>query len=231
MSLYEFRLRTESFNRDSLPHNGNLVTNINLKNKVDLTGKIIPFIGNTVVFALTDDVKEKVCFIQNNLYKDCSAVLAEPLTKNSFHITLHDLLSGSPSSELEQKIKSIQSYSLDCVEKIADKNELIHIQSTTLFNMVNTSIVLGFEPVDENSYQKLINYYDIFQSVVNLNYSLTPHITVAYFKPINIDVQYINKFQKIIDYVNSMEKISIELSGKMLKYQTFSDMNHYYSIK
>ena len=47
--------------------------------------------------------------------------------------------------------------------------------------MVNTSLVLCFEPETDEDCQKLMSYYEMFQKVVPLSYPLTPHITLAYF--------------------------------------------------
>lgn len=230
-SLNEFRQRTNSFNQSSINIEG-FYTNHNLINKINYDGKMAEFIGNTVVFNITDDIKDSIYNIQNKLYTECKDILAKPLSKETFHITLHDLISGKPSVEINNKIESIQKLALKLVNDISNIKFNIKLQSTFLFNMVNTSMVIGFEPFDDKSCKELMKYYEMFQSIVNLNYPLTPHVTVAYFKPSEekIDKNWIYKIQEVIDFVKKQEKIEVTLTNEMLEYQLFSDMNNYYKI-
>ena len=107
-TLQEFRTRVGSYNRTSLPVNSGMNTNPNLEKKVDNFGKMKTFIGNTTVFLLTEEVKEKIHVIQNKLHKECGSILAEPLVKDTFHITLHDLLNGEESDDLKWRMGEIQ---------------------------------------------------------------------------------------------------------------------------
>ena len=59
-SLSAFQARTGGFIFDSLPHGGALQTNENLSRKVDGSGKMKPFAGNTVVFPLPEAVKREL---------------------------------------------------------------------------------------------------------------------------------------------------------------------------
>ena len=111
--------------------------------------------------------------------------------------------------------------------QIAEKKEEIRFKSSVLFNMVNTSMVLGFEPIDEESCQRMMEYYERFQEIVYLNYPLTPHVTVAYFKPCRIEIEQVKQLQHVIDWVNMQEPIEVILSTNMLQYQVFFNMNHY----
>ena len=63
-SLNEFRKRTNSFNQSSINIEG-FYTNHNLINKINYDGKMAEFIGNTVVFNITDDVEDSIYNIQN----------------------------------------------------------------------------------------------------------------------------------------------------------------------
>ena len=230
-TLSEFRQRTNSFNQSSLNSEG-FYTNHNLINKINYDGKMSEFIGNTVVFSITDDVKNIIYNIQNKLYVECRDILAKPLSKDTFHITLHDLINGKPSDEINNKIENIQPLALKLVNDISNRNFNIKLQSTFLFNMVNTSMVVGFEPVDDKSCMELMKYYEMFQEIVNLDYPLTPHVTVAYFKPNKekIDENWIYKLQEVINFVKNQERIQLTLTNKMLEYQIFLDMNNYYKI-
>ena len=80
----------------SLPQWGDITTNPNLRTKVDEAGNLLPFLGNTVVFLLDDDTKEKLRQLQESLYQAAPDMLAQPLQMSTFHMTLHDLANGTP---------------------------------------------------------------------------------------------------------------------------------------
>lgn len=228
-TLYEFQARVGSYNRTSLPVNSSMNTNRNLEKKVDNFGAMKTFVGNTVVFLLLDEVKRKIHVIQEQLHRECFDILAEPLIEDTFHITLHDLLNGEECADLRWRMGEIKDRAKQLVWQIAERNEEIRLKSSVLFNMVNTSMVLGFEPADEESCQRIMEYYEILQEVVSLSYPLTPHVTVAYFKPSRIEIEQVKKLQGVIDWVNEQTPIRMILSTKMLKYQEFSNMNHYWN--
>ena len=69
----------------SLPQWGDFTTNPNLRKKVDDAGNLLPFLGNTVVFLLDDDTKEKLRQLQESLYQAAPDMLAEPLQMSTFH--------------------------------------------------------------------------------------------------------------------------------------------------
>ena len=226
-SLQDFLNRINSFNQNSLPKDCDMQTNPNLFKKVDNNGKLLEYFGNTIIFCLPEEVKEKIYLIEQKLYDICGDVLAEPLAKDSFHITLHDLLNGTPSENLQQEMLKIQSLAIKMLD---NKTDIIRMKSNFLFNMVNTSMVLGFEPVDNDSHKTLMRYYQDFQSVVNLDYPLTPHVTIAYFKLQIINKNQVKNLQSVIDWVKNQESIYCDLSGSMLKYQTFTNMNNYKTV-
>ena len=51
----------------SMPQWGDFTTNPNLRKKVDDAGNLLPFLGNTVVFLLDDEIKETLCQLQQSL--------------------------------------------------------------------------------------------------------------------------------------------------------------------
>lgn len=227
-TLSMFWERTAGFSSDSLPHHAGFQTNDHLPLKISSDGHMETFIGSTVVFPLPEYVRQEIASVQARLYHRCAPVLAEPLEASSFHITLHDLLSGKPSQELRCRIEHAQGPALQCVKRITETRETVRLHSTALFNMVGTSMVLGFAPADEESCSRLMRYYELLQEVVHLNYPLTPHVTVSYFRPGYITAEYVAKLQETIDEVNSRQnRIFVELPAETLEYQTFSDMNHY----
>ena len=227
-NLTAFRARTAGFTADSLPHGGGLETNANLPLKVGPDRKMKPFMGNTVVFPLPEEVKREMGRMQERLYRTCAPALAEPLEASSFHMTLHDLLSGEPDRDLRRRIDEIRCAALERVRQIARTDETVRLHTTALFNMVNTSMVLGLAPADEKSCGRLMAYYETLQEAVCLNCPLTPHVTLAYFRPGVIAAEWVEKLRDAVDEIGRREKIFMELPAKALEYQLFSDMNHYW---
>lgn len=227
-TLEEFRHRTREFSRNSLSVGGDFWTNSNLTNKVDEQGKLKEYCGNTMVFLLDDGCMDQLKDIQRNLYQNCARMLADSLRCDTFHITLHDLVNGMRSEKLSDEMEKSEQSALQLLAKIKEADpQKIKMRSTFLFNMVNTSVVLGFEPADEKSCRSLMKLYEVFQDVVYLTYPLTPHITMAYYKPGKYVTEDLEALQKTIEYVDRLTKVELELNTEKLVYQRFTDMNHY----
>jgi hypothetical protein len=64
------------------------------------------------------------------------------------------------------------------------------------------------------------------ESVVPLGYALTPHITMAYFKPGTYTQYDLNCLRQALGAVEQ----EVELRFEDLFYQEFRDMNHYETI-
>ena len=208
---------------NSMPQWGDFTTNPNLRKKVDDKGNLLPFVGNTVVFLLDDDTKEQLRQLQEELYRAAPDMLAKPLQMSIFHMTLHDLANGTPD---QPGLRDYMSYTQEWASQILPgwKNATpLRMRTTWLFNMVNTSIVLGLVPADEESWHRLDDMYMALEDVVPLGYALTPHITMAYFKPghyTQYDLNYLSQALHPVD-------LNVELSFENLFCQEFSDMNHY----
>ena len=226
-TLREFLERTGSFNQSSLPAGCGMDTNPGLTRKVSAEGRLLGYHGNTVVYRLPDEAKRQIRILQDKLYAVCGDVLAEPLAEDTFHITLHDLVSGPASPDLERAVREVEPAAAARTAECSNEPGIIRMRSSFLFNMVNTSMVLGFEPEDEESCHRLMRNYEAFQDIVALNYPLTPHVTLAYFKPGTIRAEQVGRLQSVIDFARAREVIRVELSGSMLEYQIFSSMNCY----
>lgn len=97
------------------------------------------------------------------------------------------------------------------------------MKTTWLFDMVNTSIVLGLVPADEETWRRLDEMYTALESVVPLGYALTPHITMAYFKPGTYTQYDLNCLRPALHPV----VLGVELQFVNLFYQEFVNMNSY----
>ncbi len=228
-TLAEFHERTGFFTQHSLPDHGELCLNPNLSKKVDETGDFLPYYGNTVVFCLPESAKERIRALQAALYTASGSILARQLDPATFHITLHDLANGPSPALMEQEVPQIQQHALDLVGALQAEVGAIRLHSSCLFNMVNTSMVLGFVPSDEESCHRLMTFYQRLQEVLRLDYPLTPHVTVAYFRPGRICTEDVAKLNKVIAHWKCEPALTLELCGADLAYQLFSSMNHYWT--
>ena len=207
----------------SMPQWGDFTTNPNLRKKVDDAGYLLPFAGNTVVFLLDDDTKRTLLQLQEELYRAAPEMLSQPLQKSTFHMTLHDLANGSPGQPgLEESMAYTREKAAEILPRWKDFPPL-RMKATWLFNMVNTSIVLGLKPADEISRHQLDRMYLELESVVTLGYALTPHITMAYFRPGTYTQAQV---QRLVDALRPVE-LEISLRMENLVLQNFTDMNHY----
>lgn len=210
----------------SMPRWGDFTTNPNLRKKVDDEGNLLPYVGNTVVFLLDEDTKDKLRQVQESLYQAASDMLAQPLQMSTFHMTLHDLASGTPDRlGLYDYMKYTQEQAARILPNWKDAPPL-RMKTTWLFNMVNTSIVLGLKPADEESWRRLDEMYTALEDVVHLGYALTPHITVGYFLPGTYGPEQVQRLSTALRNV----ELEITLDMKNLVLQNFTDMNHYETV-
>lgn len=226
-NLEEFRARTHTFLYNSLDASWPLETRPDLEQKVAGDGTLRPYWGNTVVFRLPELERAAIGGVQKLLYRECSPILAERLEERTLHITLHDLKSGPPDQTLKAAVEQMGPDVRRLLREIREDARSIRLTSTAMFSMVNTSMVLGFEPEDEESCGVLMEYYQRFQSLVPLPYRLTPHVTLAYFRPGIHSTRWVEKLQKTVKLVGERPPIRLELTGGDLEYQIFAGMNHY----
>lgn len=238
-TLREFRQRTEPFMKDSIGEATVFATSEGLVKKINGDGSFRTFAGDTVVFLLDDAVKVRLEEIQSRLYQACGELLAEPIKPATFHMTLHDLSNGEQAPELEMKMQENQWNVGSIFEELsrfvcAPGSEIglfqLKLRSSYVFNMVNTSIVLGFEPVDEENCRKLMELYEQFQNVVPVSYPLTPHVTVAYFKPGVYEGTQIERLKAWMLDENMRDTFEITLDLEQLVYQRFTNMNQYNTV-
>ena len=213
----------EDYISRSLPEYGEFQTNPNLLKKVDRDGNFLPFYGNTVVFLLDDGVNEDLKMLQGQLYDAAGWMLSQPLNPDTFHMTLHDLVNGTEkTSDLCHRMEETGEKAKALLAQWANMPPL-RMKTTWLFNMVNTSIVLGLAPTDEETALRLDDMYTALESVVPLGYGLTPHITMAYFRPGSYSAAHLQALRNVLCPI----ELELQLDLDKLVHQRFSDMNHY----
>lgn len=200
-----------------------LETAAGLREKANTDGALLPFPGNTVVFLLDAGTKQKLGIVQDALYARCGELLAERLEPDTFHMTLHDLANG-PTLDQREEMAAQAKAILDGIR--ANSAAPIPMKATWSFNMVNTSIVLGLEPATQDAWNRLDDLYLQFQQVRNLPYALTPHITLAYFRPGRYTPGQTQKLREALGPVDL--EVNLELQDLVL--QDFYHMNAYKTV-
>lgn len=211
---------------NSLPETDAFATNANLVKKVDASGKLLPFFGNTVVFLLDDETKRGLKAVQDKLYAVAPEMLAEPLPEESFHLTAHDLANNPENTpELRAQMAEAAAKTLPLAHEVLPKKP-IRMKATWAFNMVNVSIVVGWEPADEESRAALDKLYTTLEQVVTLGYALCPHITLAYFRPGVYEREAVDRLRAALQPV----ELELLLKPENLVLQNFTSMSDYRTV-
>jgi len=227
-NLTEFHTRVDGFQHDSLPHDGGFTTKPLLVEKVAPHGELLPFFGNTMIFDLPQDVQLTIARMQLILHHRCGWMLAQPLAPDTLHMTLHDLLNGVDEAALAAPVRQTgeQAKSILAAQRAA-KLPPVHLTSTAAFNMTNGSVALGFAPDTEADCAAIMGMHARYQDVVALNYPLTPHVTLAYYKPGSYGPEAVAALADALREINTLPKVRITVDADCLHYYTFADMNTY----
>ena len=197
-----------------------------LADKIDKENRLKAFFGDTVVFDLDEAVKNRISALADRLYSNAGDCLAERLSGATLHMTLHDLSNGTNLSEIQGKMTENE----EKIRELSLPQTTIKMRSSFVFNMVNTSLVLGLVPADEGEHKKLMALYEIFDGILAAKYPLTPHITLAYFTPNGFGEEEKTRLQTAVNEINKASQFEIILDTKRLFYQHFFSMNDYRNI-
>ncbi|MDE6442624.1 MAG: ligT like phosphoesterase [Clostridia bacterium] len=223
----EFSDRINGFEKREMNLGGEYFkVNPSLSKKVNADNTLKSFYGDTVVFALDNSVKNKLAEYVNFLYRAAPECFCQKLNPDTFHVTLHDLSNSEYLNEVEEERKANAA----AVRQLeVPKNTKIKFKSKYIFNMVNTSLVLGLYPAGEDNYKKLMQLYSIFDGVKKLNYPLTPHITLGYYNVNGFCADSARKLENAVNALNGERQFEFETQG--LYYQQFTNMNDYTNLK
>lgn len=226
----EFLYRINSFQKEKLElYSDCFHPNLSVQNKVNEDNSFKTFYGDTVVFDLDDEIKRKVADIIDTLYTESAECFCEKIISNTIHMTLHDL-SNSPSlSDISQDMFNNEVNIINNSSSFQIKSKTIKMRTKFIFNMVNTSLVLGLYPINEEEYAKLMVLYDSIDKIKSLPYPFTPHITLAYYNRFGFSENSKRKLETVVNSLNK-ESFLIELNTDNLYYQKFTNMNNYINI-
>lgn len=226
----EFLSRIDSFEKSEINFGDEYFEcNPSLSKKVNNDNTFADFYGDTVVFGLDDATKARLAECVDSLYAVALSCFCERLAPNTFHVTLHDL-SNSPN--LRDISDELFFNELKVIEKATELRDVdrtaIKLKSKYIFNMVDTSLVLGLYPADERDHKRLMKLYGIFDDVKKPNYPLTPHITLAYYNVNGFDKRAAEALKIAVDRLN--KDIAIDVNVNSLYYQKFTSMNDYIDV-
>ncbi|MDE7132485.1 MAG: hypothetical protein K2O65_11890 [Lachnospiraceae bacterium] len=227
----EFLDRINSFEKKEINFgNKYFKGNPSISQKVDKDNTYRRFYGDTIVFALDNIVKEKLARYVEVLYRAAPTCFCERLVLNTFHMTLHDLSNAPVLRDVAEELFENELKVIEKMRKIQNQEKAtIRMKSKYIFNMVDTSLVLGLYPVGEEEYRKLMELYFMFEDVKKLPYPFTPHITLAYYNVNGFDLQAAGMLEEAVSKLNQ-DEMEIELNVNNLYYQKFKSMNDYIDI-
>lgn len=176
--------------------------------KVHPDNSFCDFYGDTVVFDLEEEDKTWLAALVQKLYDEVPACFAEAFPVSSYHMTLYDLSSGSrltSGSRLSSLIPELESNRQKLKEQLAARSLFspkIKMRSSFIFNMVDTSLVMGLVPDREVDYVNLMSLYRLVDGVMPLPYPFTPHVTLAYYNANGFSAEEARKLKKLVAELN-----------------------------
>ena len=107
----------------------------------------------------------------------------------------------------------------------------IKMKATYVINMINTSVVLGFIPCNEEEFNKLSDLYELMHKIRMLDRPLTPHVTLGYYNINGFSEDSVKSLKAAVRNLNrELSDFEIELSTEKLYYQKFISMKEYINI-
>ncbi len=215
-------------------------TSPGLDRKVDpKSGKLKPFPGTTVVFR-----PEKFCSNVVRIMREAlqsmlrgTGILASPLPLSTIHMTLHDMVSQDtcPFSPEDIRFSHTVTESLRDAWEITEevrrdfRGQSIAFTADRIVPMVSTSLVLLLRPVNDEDEALIREIHHRFDRVQPLPYPLTPHITLAYFRPGMVNGE---KLRNVLEaaQIPPEHPMEFEFHPEAITGQVFRDMGTYMDI-
>lgn len=222
------------------PIHGLFHTHDGLSRKVAPDGGYIPFPGSTVVFRPERQCRQVIRLMQRRLFHKLNGtdMLASSLPLSTTHMTLHDLISPemcaadfADERRYAREVTDSISRAVKIVEEIRRDyaGRRIKMVSDRIVNMVSKSLALLLRPQTEQDYELLLELYGRFDCIQKLPYPLTPHITLAYFRPGMLDG---GRLGEAVDFaqINPENAPVFEFHPEGLSVQRFLDMQTYMDV-
>ncbi len=222
------------------PIHGAFHTHEGLTHKVDQDGNYVVFPGTTVVFRPDKRCLQAIQLMQRVLDQKLheTGMIMPILPASTIHMTLHDLVSpeqcvsdaAHPGAYEREMAESLNS-AVKIVEGIRKDyaGRKITMVADRIVNMVSKSLVLLLKPRTEQDYELLLDMYGRFDEIVSLPYPLTPHITLAYFRPGLLDGDRLGEAVNFAQ-IDPDQALTFEFYPEGLTAQVFRDMGSYADV-
>ncbi|MBP3854777.1 MAG: hypothetical protein IK990_04060 [Ruminiclostridium sp.] len=215
--------------------NGDFTVNPSVAAKVGEDNRFGSFYGDTIVFRLDKrDIRDIGMFI-NELYAQNGRCFCERFPDDTLHMTLHDLSNSPHYDDIADKMTENERR-LWTITRDAIIPAPVKMRCKAIFNMVNTSLVLGLYPDSEEDHRQLMLLYEAVDTICPLPYPFTPHITLAYFNRYGFDAESARSLEHTVNQLNfspAFEKLSLHgimLDPDKLYYQHFMSMKDYTDV-
>ena len=230
-TLHEFDERIGSFQTDSVPYEPVFALPPSLEEKVaPRSGSLRPFHGDTVAYFLDDRVRDLVGSIASSLHARFGESLSLPLPVEMAHVTLHDL-HASPDRDQVRPLVEASSARASALVARARGIGPIRTVATAVFNMMNTSVVIGIRAANENEHRKLLTTRGMFDEIVPSE-PFTPHITLAYYRPAMPVPLPPNEFRDALgELTGRVTGNPVALAPERLHAMRFDSMANYWAVQ
>lgn len=209
--------------------NGTFIISQSTTKKLNDDNSFRSFYGDTVIFDLSEQEKITVNNIVEQLYNEVPECFSERLTKDTLHMTLHDLSNSPELADVSLKMQENEKKLQEILSAEPVVPQKIKMQSMAVFNMVNTTLVIGLYPADEQEYKKLMQLYQLADRIVKLPYPFTPHITLAYYNKGGFSDIGKRKLESVVNRLNK-SPFYVTLDTRRLCYKHFKSMNLYNTV-
>ena len=190
-----------------------------LSDKVNVENSFRTFYGDTVVFDLDRQTKERISALIEKLYEAVPECFCNKLDSHTLHMTLHDL---SVFVKKEEAVSMTAENETKLIELLKDNPislQTIRMKTKFIINMLDISLVLTLVPADEKEWDKLQKLYTLLDNVKICDYPfLTPHITLAYYNYNGFNASSLAKLKGIVRDLNQ-QSFEITLNTNKLFYQ------------
>jgi len=200
-----------------------------LTDKVDASGRLRPFFGDTTVYPVQDpDILAALTALQAQLYSACGSALADPLDPATFHMTLHGL-SDSPERDAVEADMSINQRRFEARQKHLRTPNRVTMRATGLFPCLNISVLLGLVPIDGEGFARLAQAYNEIDAIRPATYWPRFHITLAYFRPVPVALSDRERIHRAI-HAATTDEMTWTIPLDKLEYQHFTSMNQFTTL-
>jgi hypothetical protein len=208
-----------------------------LTEKVDASGQYKHFYGDTTVFPMEEPVIRYAEQAQSYLRSCVPHLLADPLSPDTFHITVHDLnnpFNQNDEYQLALNVRETREKMAGLFQDIADylyRNpgyRTVKLYTLGLVLGGTTGLSIDFLPASAADYFVLMNLHQLFDRFLYLPNPLRIHLSLNYFYPKTFSV---SEIAEVLSCVTEYEiRFDVTLDIGKLTYQVFEDMNTYHSL-